>query len=109
MAARLQMPQKMTLWVKPNSSGHFTFLSSFIYYFLPRSANRASGNTSVITGIRTDNSATGGWNTPTQDIINAYEPGDTLRMKAAIGIAEGTYNQSYLFTFSASKSIINYT
>jgi len=77
--------------------------SQFIYYFLPRSTN-----TTVITGVKTDNSGIGGWNTPTQDIINAYEAGDT-RKDASIAVAEGTYNSSNIFTFSANKSIIGYT
>ena len=76
--------------------------SQFIYYFLPRSTN-----TTVITGVKTDNSGIGGWNTPTQDIINAYEAGDT-RKDASIAVAEGTYNSSNIFTFSANKSIIGY-
>lgn len=78
--------------------------SQFIYYFLPRSSN-----TTVITGVKTDNSGIGGWNTPTQDLIDAYEAADTLRKDASIGIAEGTYNSSNIFTFSANKRIINYT
>jgi hypothetical protein len=77
--------------------------SDFIYRFLPRSSND-----SLITGVRTDNGAIGGWNTPTQDMIAAYEP-DDKRKDASIGIAEGTYNASYKFTFSANKSIISYT
>ena len=77
--------------------------SDFIYRFLPRSSN-----TTIITGFKTDNGAIGGWNTPTQDIINAYEP-DDKRKDASIAIAEGTYNASYKFTFSANKSIVNYT
>lgn len=77
--------------------------SDFIYRFLPRSSN-----TTVITGVKTNNRTIGGWNTPTQDIIDAYEDGDT-RKDASIGIAEGTYDASDLFTFSANKSILNYT
>jgi hypothetical protein len=77
--------------------------SDFIYRFLPRSAN-----TTIITGVKTDNGAIGGWNTPTQDMIDAYEAGDK-RKDASIAVAEGTYNASYKFTFSANKSIINYT
>jgi starch-binding outer membrane protein, SusD/RagB family len=77
--------------------------SRFIYLFLPRSAND-----SLITGVKTDNSGIGGWNTPTQDLISAYETDDT-RKEASIAVAEGTYNSSNLFTFSANKSIVNYT
>jgi len=77
--------------------------SNFIYVFLPRSSN-----TMLITGVKTDNGGIGGWNTPTQDMINAYEAGDT-RKDASIAVAEGTYNASNIFTFSANKSIINYT
>ncbi len=76
--------------------------SDFIYRFLPRSSN-----TTIITGVKTDNGAIGGWNTPTQDMIDAYET-DDKRKDASIAIAEGTYNASYKFTFSANKSVVNY-
>lgn len=77
--------------------------SNFIYVFLPRSRN-----TKVITGVNTDNNAIGGWNTPTQDMMNTYEPNDK-RKDASIAIAEGNYDASLSFTFSALKSVINYT
>jgi len=77
--------------------------SQFIYYFLPRSSND-----SLITGQKFDNTTLGGWNTPTQDLIDAYEADDT-RKDASIAVAEGTYNASNVFAFSANKSIINYT
>ncbi|MBB5440854.1 hypothetical protein HDC92_004558 [Pedobacter sp. AK017] len=79
--------------------------SNFIYQFLPRTAPNAYTN--LITGTATNNGATGGWNTPTQDIIDAYEPGDT-RKDASIAIAEGAYNGSDLLVVSANKSIVNY-
>jgi starch-binding outer membrane protein, SusD/RagB family len=77
--------------------------SQFIYYFLPRTSN-----TTPITGQKFDNSTLGGWNTPTQDMIDAYET-DDKRKDASIAVAEGTYNASNIFTISANKSIINYT
>ncbi|NCD72262.1 RagB/SusD family nutrient uptake outer membrane protein [Mucilaginibacter agri] len=78
--------------------------SNFIYQFLPRTTNAQ-----IITGIANDNnSGIGGWNTPTQDLINSYEAGDK-RKDASIAIAEGTYNSSNLFTITANKSILNYT
>ena len=78
--------------------------SNFIYLFLPRTTD-----TKIITsGVTTNNTTTGGWNVPTQDLINAYEPGDT-RLDASIGIAEGTYDSSDVMTISAYKSIVNYT
>lgn len=80
--------------------------SNFIYQFLPRTA--PSAYTNLITGKPTNNGATGGWNTPTQDIIDAYEAGDT-RKDASVAIAEGTYNGSDLLVVSANRSIINYT
>lgn len=76
--------------------------SNFIYLFLPRSTN-----TTIMTGVQTNTTSSGGYNVPTKNIINAYEPGDK-RLDASIGIAEGSYNSSMLFTFSAKKSILNY-
>ena len=73
------------------------------FHFLPRSTN-----TTVILGININNSSTGGWNTPTQDLISSFEPNDK-RLDASIGIAEGAYNTSDLFVYSANKSVVNYT
>ncbi len=72
-------------------------------YLLPR-----TGNTTPVTGVKYDNSGIGGWNTPTQDLIDAYETDDT-RKDASIAVAEGTYNASNVFAISANKSIVNYT
>ncbi|SDL01924.1 Starch-binding associating with outer membrane [Pedobacter sp. ok626] len=87
-------------YLEGNTAG--TAPSNFIYQFLPRTTN-----TTIITGTTTNNSATGGWNTPTQDMLDAYEAGDT-RKDASIGIAEGVYNGSDQLVISANKSIINY-
>jgi len=73
------------------------------FHFLPRSTN-----TTIVLGININNSSTGGWNTPSRDLINSYEANDK-RLDASIGIAEGAYNTSDLFVYSANKSIINYT
>jgi hypothetical protein len=76
--------------------------SNFIYQFLPRCTT-----TTLITGTGTANGATGGWNTPSPDLIAAYEAGDK-RLDASIGIAEGAYNASDLLVVSANKSIVGY-
>lgn len=75
-----------------------------VYNFLPRMVN-----TSIITGV-TYNSITnvGGFNTPTQDLISAYEAGDQ-RLDASIAIAEGTFNATDDFTATAIKSVVGYT
>lgn len=75
-----------------------------VYNFLPRMAN-----TSIVTGVNYNNITTvGGFNTPTQDLIDAYENGDR-RLDASIAIVEGTFNASDDFTASAVKSVVNYT
>jgi hypothetical protein len=71
-------------------------------HFIPRSKN-----TSLLTGLAIDNTGSGGWNTPSSDLIAAYETGDK-RLDASIGIIEGAYDGSYYFTYSAAKSIVNY-
>ena len=76
--------------------------SIFIYKFLPRTKD-----TQLITGIKVVNTGRGGYNTPTRDLINAYEDGD-LRKDASIAIAEGTYDANLYFKISANKSILNY-
>jgi hypothetical protein len=76
--------------------------SNFIYQFLPRCVS-----TVLITGTATGNNTTGGWNTPSPDLIASYEAGDK-RLDASIGIAEGTYNTSDLLAVTANKSIVGY-
>lgn len=73
-------------------------------HFIPRSKN-----TNLLTGINNlDNTGTGGWNTPSSDLIAAYENNDK-RLDASIGIIEGTYDGSYYMTYSAAKSVVGYT
>jgi len=72
------------------------------FHFLPRSKDAK-----LLTGITLDNTGTGGWNTPSDDMIKDFEAGDK-RLDASIGIAEGTYDASSYFSYSAAKSIINY-
>ncbi|RYE27122.1 MAG: RagB/SusD family nutrient uptake outer membrane protein [Sphingobacteriaceae bacterium] len=73
------------------------------FYFLPRSTS-----TALLTGIAINNSSTGGLNTPTSNLISSYETGDK-RLDVSIGIAEGAYSASDLFTYSAFKSVVGYT
>ena len=81
--------------------------STFAYLFLPRTPSSRLITTFGSTVVSTNNTATGGWNTPTQDMINAYETGDK-RLDASIGIAEGTYNASNHLNITASKSATGY-
>lgn len=73
------------------------------FHFIPRSTD-----TKVLTGITINNTGTGGWNTPSSDLIATYEANDA-RLDASIGIAEGTYNASNYMTYSAAKSVVGYT
>lgn len=83
--------------------------SNFIYNFIPRMAN-STGITGVNQNTITD---LGGFNTPTQNLINSYELGDS-RLDASIAIAEGTFNASNDFVPSSNaaggavKSIVGY-
>ena len=76
--------------------------SDFLYPFIPLSAD-----VSLITGIPSQNLQGGGWNTPTFEMIDAYEDGD-LRLDASIGIVEGTGQIGNMF-IDEFKSPINYT
>lgn len=73
------------------------------FHFLPRSTD-----TKLLTGISINNTGTGGWNTPTSDLIKDFEPGDK-RLDASIGIIEGTYDASSYFTYSSVHSVVGYT
>lgn len=73
------------------------------FHFMPRTAN-----TVLITGDPSSNTTgSGGWNKPTQDLIDSYEEGDT-RLEASIAIAEGTYDAVYYMVISAVKSAGDY-
>jgi hypothetical protein len=76
--------------------------SNFIYQFLPRITT-----STLITGNTTATATTGGWNTPSPDLIATYEANDT-RLDASIGIAEGTYNASDQLVVTANKSAVGY-
>lgn len=76
--------------------------STFLYQFLPRTLT-----TILITNTVTNTTGSGGWNSPTQDLIDSYEPGDK-RLDASIAVAEGVYDGSFYFIVSANKSILNY-
>jgi hypothetical protein len=76
--------------------------SNFIYLFLPHSAH-----TTTLTGLDYNNINIGGWNMPTSDMINAYEPGDK-RLDASIAIAEGAVDAGGSWQPEGVKSIVNY-
>jgi starch-binding outer membrane protein, SusD/RagB family len=76
--------------------------SNFLYHFLPLSAD-----VSKITGIASQNRQGGGWNTPTFEMIDSYEPGDK-RLEASIAIAEGTGQIGNMF-IDELKSPVGYT
>jgi len=75
--------------------------SDFLYPFLPLSAD-----VSLLTGINSQNLQGGGWNTPTFEMIAAYEAGDK-RLPASVGIVEGTGQIGNLF-IDELKSPVNY-
>lgn len=79
--------------------------SDFIWRFIPKTTN-----SEVILGLRGTNArgglASGGWNVPTQEMVDSYEKGD-LRLPASIAVAEGTVANEVLTT-TAVKSPVDY-
>ncbi|MGN8068599.1 RagB/SusD family nutrient uptake outer membrane protein [Mucilaginibacter sp. 22184] len=79
--------------------------SDFIWRFIPKTTN-----SEVILGLRGTNArgglASGGWNVPTQEMVDSYEKGD-LRLPASIAVAEGTVTNEVLTT-TAVKSPVDY-
>jgi hypothetical protein len=79
--------------------------SSFIWRFIPKTTN-----SEVILGLHGTNIrgglASGGWNVPTQELVDSYEKGD-LRLPASIAVAEGT-KAGEVFTTTAVKSPVGY-
>ena len=51
--------------------------------------------------------ASGGWNVPTDEMIQSYEKGDK-RLDASIAVAEGTVDAGENFTCEEVKSIVDY-
>ncbi|MBB6107648.1 Starch-binding associating with outer membrane [Mucilaginibacter lappiensis] len=79
--------------------------SDFIWRFIPKTTN-----SQFILGLAGSNSGgglgSGGWNVPTQEMVNSYEAGD-LRLPASISVAEGTVANEVLTT-TAVKSPVGY-
>ncbi len=74
--------------------------SSFIYNFIPNTPS-----TRNILGVDFSNTD-GGWNVPTQDLINAYEPGDN-RLDASIAVVKGKLDADVDFIPDSVVSIVN--
>jgi hypothetical protein len=73
---------KESIWdVQYQGDNLFGVHSSFIYTFAPRESNGAV--------IKFPGQEGGGWNTPTRDIIAAYEPGD---LRKDVSLKEGYTN-----------------
>jgi len=93
---------KEIIWDVQYESGTTGQSSAFIYYFTPK-----TGSTKNILGVDFLNSS-GGWNMPTQDLIQLFQPGDT-RLEASIGVVEGFGNDgSTNYVAADTASIINY-
>ncbi len=75
----------------------------FIYWFVQKTTN-----VELITGVTSNTLNYGGWNVPTEDMLAAYEEGDT-RKDASIGIAEGVVAGDGSFVIEAVESSENYT
>ncbi|NQD69665.1 RagB/SusD family nutrient uptake outer membrane protein [Sphingobacterium shayense] len=76
--------------------------SMFSYWFIPK-----SNNVALITGIESNTLNYGGFNVPTEDMISAYEEGDT-RENGSIGIAEGIIAADGSFVIQAVKQSDGY-
>lgn len=74
---------------------------NLIYRFIP-----VTPNTLNILGI-TYNNTDGGWNTPTDDMLAAYEAGDQ-RLDASVAVVEGTLNANTDFIPEKIVSIVGY-
>lgn len=75
--------------------------SNFIYRFTPKTPNTLN-----ILGVSFNNTI-GGWDVPTDDLINSYEPGDS-RFDASVGIVEGTSDANTNFVPADVVSAVNY-
>lgn len=80
--------------------------SDFIWRFIPKATNpqfiTQTNGTNARGGL-----ASGGWNVPTQEMVDSYENGD-LRLPASVAVAEGSVDDNGVMTISAVKSAVNY-
>lgn len=76
--------------------------SMFSYWFIPK-----SNDVALITGITSNTLNYGGFNVPTDDMMSAYEAGDT-RKNASISIAEGIIAADGSFVIEAVKQSDGY-
>ena len=80
--------------------------SDFIWRFIPKTTN-----SQAILGLKGTNLrgglSSGGWNVPTQELVQSYETGDK-RLPASIAVAEGT-QVGEIFTTESVKSVLGYT
>lgn len=67
-------------------------------------------NLDFLMGINANNYAytSGGWNVPTQEMIESYESGDK-RLNVSIAVAEGIADAAEQFTCEAVKEIVGFT
>ena len=74
--------------------------SQFVYDFIPNMTS-----TQVVLGVDYINTA-GSWNVPTQNLVAAFEPGDT-RLDASIGVIKGHLDATTDFVPDSVVSILN--
>lgn len=74
--------------------GDYSMESRFLYEFLPRTSD-----TELATGVQSaSNIGNGGWNTPTQQMIDSYEPGDK-RLNPSIAIVAGSSSNGEVLVY----------
>jgi len=80
--------------------------SDFVWRFIPKTTN-----SEAILGLHGTNErggiTSGGWNVPTQEMVDSYENGDK-RLPASIGVAVGTLSGES-FTISSVESPVGFT
>jgi hypothetical protein len=78
--------------------------SNFAWIFIPKTLN-----SEILTGFHGSTmNIFSGWNVPTQEMVNSYEPNDK-RLPASIAVVEGTISGVEDFTARGLKSPVNYT
>ena len=92
---------KEIIWDVQYQSGTTGQQSEFIYRFTP-----ITTNTLNILGVAFNNTI-GGWNVPTDDLIESFEQGDS-RLDASVGIIEGTLDANTNFVPERVVSIVDY-
>ena len=77
--------------------------SAFVYRFIPNMPS-----TTLLLGVNFNVNGYGGWDIPSDDLMNVFEAGDS-RLDASVAVVAGHMNDNQDFVADTVASVVNYT